>query len=131
LIKNVITSKYEITDDEDLWTMRKIESELFNDLANFKILLDNDGVITETYPYYDQAKNLMYQTPIFKPTPAFEISRKDLSREVRKNISDFGKYCYPHDFVETMVNAVGKLFENLNPRYYHESVKKLLVVRFK
>jgi hypothetical protein len=129
-IKNVFTSKYEITDDEDIWTKRKFEYELFNFLANFKILLDNNGITAETYPYYDQANELMYQIPVFKPAPVFEINRKDLSKEIREKVNYFAKNCYPHEFDEMLVNAVGKLFENLNPRYYHESVRKLLVVRF-
>lgn len=130
--RSVIISEEEISDEEYMWSVNKFEDELFQSLANFTVLSDNRGVSVETHPYYDQAREWMYLIPVLKPSPAFEINQTDLSDEIRKRVIEFereSRSC-PHLFEGAIVNAVGKLFENLNARYYHESVRKCLVVKF-
>ena len=131
-IRRVVVSEEEISDSEYVWTVSKFQNELFQYLANFTILLDNNGDMVQTHPYYDQACDLMYFIPVLKPTPIFEINRSDLSKEIRTRMIEFeneSRSC-PHLFDEAIVNSIGKLFENLNARYYHESVKKCLKVKF-
>ncbi len=130
--RRVVVSEEEISDEEYVWSVNKFQNEVFQYLANFKLLLDKEGDIVEVHPYYDQAREWMYLIPVLKPTHVFEINLKDLSKEIRKRVGEFENESHscPHLFDEAIVNAVGKLFENLNARYYHESVRKCLVVRF-
>ena len=126
----VIISDEEISDSEYLWTISKFQDELFQELSNCTKPLDNNGVVVETQPYYNQARELMYLIPISKPTIPFEINRSDLSEGMRKRIVDLKKENHPREFKEIIIEAVGKIFENINAKYYHESVRRCLKVKF-
>ncbi len=136
LIRKVNKSGEEPTDDEIEWTTAKFEDELFQYLANYTEALDNDGIIVEVKPYYQQALDLIPRIPVwiqdrFGAAPPFEIKMSTLSPEIKKRIIEFKKSSYDWVFDEAVVNAVGKLFENIDPKRYHRSVKGLLTVVFK
>ncbi len=133
--RQVDKSGEEPTDDEIEWTTAKFEDELFQYLANYTEGLDNDGDIVKVKPYYQQAADLMPRIPVwiqdrFGAAPPFEIKKSTLTPEIKKRIIEFKKNSYESIFNEAVINAVGKLFENIDPRRYHRSVKGLLTVVF-
>jgi hypothetical protein len=77
--------------------------------------------------YDAQAEDLIYRIPVHKPTPIFEIKISDLSTQVKKELDDRWKYKKEIDNI--LKEAVGRIFANVNERYFLLSVKRLLRVR--
>ncbi len=135
-IRKINKSGEEPTDDEIEWTTAKFEDKLFQFMANYTEGLDNNDDVAITKPYYKQAEHLMPRIPTwiqerFGAAPPFEIKMSTLTPEIKKRIIEFKKSSYESIFNEAVVNAVGKLFENIDRRRYHRSVKGLLTVVFK
>jgi hypothetical protein len=78
--------------------------------------------------YYErQASDLIYKIPIYNPAPIFEIKISDLNDQVKKELDDRWNYKSEVDYI--LKEAVGRVFANLNERYFLLSVKRLLKVR--
>jgi hypothetical protein len=78
--------------------------------------------------YYERkASDLIYKILIYKPTPIFEIRISDLNDQVKKELDDRWDYKREIDYI--LKEAVGRIFANLNERYFLLSVKRLLKVR--
>lgn len=73
--------------------------------------------------YQKQAKDLIYRIPVYIPTPTFIVYKKDLSDRLKDELAD-----YSEKSEDVLKAAVGRLFENINQRYFVQSVKKLLKV---
>jgi hypothetical protein len=93
-----------------------------------------EGAIDELYlclmqleSYEKQACFLMYRIPVYKPTPFFEIKISDLSKQVKKELDDRWRHKAEIDYI--LKEAVGRIFANLDERYFLLSVKRLLQVR--
>ncbi|MFI5405516.1 MAG: hypothetical protein ACHQ1D_03265 [Nitrososphaerales archaeon] len=135
LIRKINKSGEEPTDDEIEWTTAKLVDELAYHLCTYTEGLDNNGDVALTRPYYKQAEHLMPRIPVwiqerFGAAPPFEIKKSTLTPELKKRIAEFKRDSYDWVFNEALVNAVGKLFENLDKKRYHRSVKGLLTVVF-
>jgi hypothetical protein len=77
--------------------------------------------------FYDkQAYALMHIIPIYKPTPVFEIKISDINDRVVKELDDRWKYKKEIDYI--LKGAVGKIFKNIDERYFLLSVKQFLKV---
>lgn len=76
--------------------------------------------------YYKQAYALMYLIPVHKPTPIFEIKISDLNKQVKMELDARWKYKEEIDYI--LKEAVGRIFECINERYFFLSVKRLLKV---
>jgi hypothetical protein len=77
--------------------------------------------------YEEQARDLIYRIPVYKPTPSFDIKILDLNRQVKEELDarwDNGKII---DYI--LKEAVGRIFKNIDERYFLLSVKRLLKVR--
>jgi hypothetical protein len=77
--------------------------------------------------YQKQAYDLMYKIPVYKPAPFFEIKISDLSEQVKRELADRWNYKPEIDYI--LKEAVGRIFANLDERYFLLSVKRLLKVR--
>jgi hypothetical protein len=111
--------------DNTLWFTSYIIDRLKQNLANFRYILRNcEGERVEGRKYYDQA----YQMQIIgalKPTPSFVISLSDLTPKLIKEISDLDNESRGYVFLQ----AVGRIFEDINSELYHNSISKVLKVR--
>jgi hypothetical protein len=77
--------------------------------------------------YYKQAYALMYYIPVEKPIPILEIKISDLNKQVKKELDDRWNDRKTIDYI--LKEAVGRIFENIEERYFLLSVKRLLQVR--
>lgn len=77
--------------------------------------------------YEKQAVDLMYRIPIHKPTPAFEIKISDLGQQVQRELDK--RWGHKNEIDYILKEAVGRIFKNINERYFLLSVKRLLKVR--
>ena len=79
------------------------------------------------HSYEKQAYDLIYRIPIHKPTPFFEIKISDFNEQVKRELDDRWDYKKEIDYI--LKEAVGRIFTNLDERYFLLSVKRLLRVR--
>jgi hypothetical protein len=97
------------------YAMRKLKLEL----ATFEV----DG----SRKYYEQAKYLQYRIAVYKPVPIFTVYLSDLSQRMVDELRSLD----PKTLEYVLKQAVGRLFEDLNAEYYHNSVSSMLRVRLK
>lgn len=100
---------------EDSWTTDKLEQELYLDLMKVR-----SGYIQRKYE--DQAKDLIHKIPVYRPIPSFIISLVDLSDRVKAELRGLD----PQSLNYVMKEGIGKIFENVDERYFLLNVKKLL-----
>jgi len=116
---------------EEDWTKSLCEEKLFLDLAKKKeYVVLSDGTKVVIHPYYSQASYLLYRIPVYQPPPSFFVRKTDISTEVKGQLTKLQQNMKPELFAEIIVNAVGNIFENLNPDQFHARVRKYLRVRF-
>jgi hypothetical protein len=72
--------------------------------------------------YEAQAKYKMYRIPIFRPPPAFAIQLKHLEYHLKKELTSLDKETLDN----VMKEAVGRICERVDKRYFLLSVKPLL-----
>jgi hypothetical protein len=75
--------------------------------------------------YYNQAFDLL-NVGAYKPTPYFIINLSDLTRELRSELSSLEKQT--RQFV--LKQAVGRIFEDINSDLFHNSISRVLKVKF-
>lgn len=106
------------------WTEECLIDELFLQLATTKSVVSHSGkcgiVICK---YYNQAFALRKWIPIAKPAPKFVINLSDLSTRLVAELR-----CLENP-QEVLKEAVGRIFENIDERQYHQSIARKLKVR--
>jgi hypothetical protein len=127
--RKAVVSPYELTDDDLAMTTGCFVDTFSHHLGTHQEILENNGITTTIRPYIKQAEDLMYQIPVFKPVPPFIIYKSQMPKQLKKVYDGFKNFSYKHEFEAAILDAVGRVFENLNSEYYHRSVKKLLWVR--
>jgi hypothetical protein len=75
--------------------------------------------------YYNQAFDLL-RIGAYKPAPFFIINLADLSRGLRSELSSLDKQT--RQFV--LKQAVGRIFEDINSDLFHNSISRVLRVKF-
>jgi hypothetical protein len=105
-----------LTELEETYTIERTIDELYLCLMTVKDDL-----------YYKQAYALMYLIPVYKPTPIFEIKISDIDKQVKKELDHRWNSKKEIDYI--LKEAVGRIFKNLDERYFLLSVKRLLQVR--
>ena len=99
---------------------------LFIQLATTKFIVSHNGKCGITvHKYYDQALALRRWIPRARPAPAFVIESSDLSSRV---IAELKVLNYAQIVLK---QAVGRIFENIDPIEYHMSIAKALEVVLK
>ncbi|HJT49787.1 MAG TPA: hypothetical protein VJ729_16525 [Nitrososphaeraceae archaeon] len=88
-------------------------------IVNYAGLQQQQALVSK---YYKQAEYLKYKIPIYQPTPVFTIDIADLDDRLIAELYalDDPKYI--------LRQAVGRIFENIDDRYYHLAIAKLLDV---
>jgi hypothetical protein len=99
---------------DESWTTNKLIEEVYLNLMSV-----NKGF---TRKYEEQAENLIYRIPIYKPTPYFYVELGALSYKIKKELRALNDKALD----KVMKEAIGKIFENINEQYFLISVKKLL-----
>jgi hypothetical protein len=72
--------------------------------------------------YEEQARYKMYRVPVFRPPPFFVVYLKHLDDRLKKELANLDKES--KDFV--IREAIGRICEQVNKRYFLLSVKPLL-----
>lgn len=82
--------------------------------------------VTEKYgslmKYREQAKYLMYKIPVYQPSPSFIVNVVDLTDKLKSELENLDY----QSLNDVMKEAIGRIFESINQRYYLLSVKKSL-----
>ncbi len=99
---------------KEAWTTNRLTEELYLHLMSIR-----KGFCRK---YQQQAENLIYRIPIHKPTPTFYVEFHDLSYKVKQELHGLDKKTLD----KVMKEAIGRIFETINERYFLLSVKKLL-----
>lgn len=111
--------------DSTPWSTSYIIDQLKQHLANVPYTLTNDKLETiEGRKYYDQAY-LMQAIGAFKPTPGFIVHLTDLTQKLIKELSESDNETRGY----VLLQAVGRIFEDINSELYHNSISKVLKVR--
>ena len=76
--------------------------------------------------YEAQVNIKLYRIPVFRPSPAFVVYLKHLNDHVKKELASLGKET--RDYV--MKEAIGRVCEVVDKRYFLLSVKPLLQWKF-
>ena len=76
--------------------------------------------------YEEQARYKMHRIPVFLPPPVFVVHLKHLDEELKKELSSLDKES--KDFV--MKDAISRIFEQVDKRYFLLNVRPLLRWRF-
>lgn len=105
-----------ITNDDEQWTTDYTIQTLKHDLATFEV--------NGSRKYYEQAKEKIYRIPVHRPTPPFNILLADLTKRMRQELRNLDK----DTKIFVLKQAVGRIFEDINSKYYHDSVSKILTV---
>jgi hypothetical protein len=74
--------------------------------------------------YYNQAHNLL-KIGALKPTPFFVVYLSDLSPQLIKELHSLDS----KDRQFVLKQAVGRIFEDVNPTLYHNSISRVLRVK--
>jgi hypothetical protein len=107
----------------DCWTEERIIDELFLQLAETKMIIQNSDKSIAVRKYYHQALALRRWIPIAEPAPEFVVNLSDLNARIILELKTLGDPYY------VLRQAVGRIFENTDFRQYHLSVARKLKVR--
>jgi len=110
-----MTSLSDVTNNPISWTTDRLVEELYLNLMSIR--RDKTARV-----YQGQAEHLIYRIPIHKPTPYFIVELSHLSYKVKKELHDLDD----KSLDRVMKEAIGRIFENINERYFLLNVKKLL-----
>jgi hypothetical protein len=114
--------------NDERWTTERLVDELFLHLACFTDIIENNqGQTLAVKKYYHQANELLPRISVAKPTPAFIIYLSDLTSKLLQELQNSTK----EERRYVVMQAVGRIFENINSRLYHLSIAKKLKVEFK
>ena len=81
---------------------------------------NGNGVLRRLYE--QQAIYKMYRIPIYRPPPVFIVHLKHLDDRLKQELAKLDKWS--KDYV--LKEAIGKIFEHVDKRFYYLSVKSLL-----
>ncbi|MGI8833057.1 MAG: hypothetical protein ACR2IS_10530 [Nitrososphaeraceae archaeon] len=102
-------------EDGEIWTAERLTDELFLCLLKAR----EDG---GSRKYEQQAKHLIYRIPIYRPIPFFIVKIKDLSPKLKEELVSLeGK-----SLGNVIIEAIGRLVEQVDERYFPLSVRRLL-----
>jgi hypothetical protein len=103
-------------DDAKLWTTEAVIDKLELQLCS---IIDGEN----NKKYEKQAQKLIHKIPIYRDL-AFVIAHNDLSPRLLRELAS-----YDETSQQTILKAaVGRIFEAIDPRYFKQSVEKLLMV---
>ena len=100
-----------------------LEDELAFQLKTTKSIVSHKGRCgIVVHKYYDRALALRKWIPIAKPVPKFKINLSELNTRLAAEL-----WCLK-DPQYVLKEAVGRIFENIDERQYHQSIARNLKV---
>ena len=87
-----------------------------------KLDLKNLGRGVRRRLYEEQARYKMYRIPIFRPPPIFVVHLKHLDDRLKQELSTL----HSENKDDVMKEAIGRIFEQIDKRFFLLSVKPLL-----
>ena len=124
---NILQNK--LDNDEELWTEEYLIDVLFLQLASIKETVCNDkGQTIQVRKYYRQARELIKWIPITNPPSEFVINTSDLTPRIIKELTQIKTCKKARSYI--IIQAVARIFENLDFEYCHLSILRNLRVRF-
>lgn len=114
-IKKVCDSR-----SKDEWTRGRLIDECYLCLDRVEYLEEEEDRLKRKYK--EQANYLMYRIPVFDPSSPFIVNLKDLSVEVKEGLAVLDDEALD----DVMTEAIGRIFENINERYFRLSVRRFL-----
>ena len=105
---------------KDEWTTARLIDELFLELDSIKEIDEKNGLIKRGYE--ERAKWLIYRIPVYRPVPKFIINFSDLSIRIKEELADLDDEALNNVIIE----SIGRIFENINERYFRLSVRRFL-----
>jgi hypothetical protein len=92
-------------------------TEIFSSKCTAEVVEQEDGSqwIYIFHPYLQQAEHLLYKIHVYQPLPRFVIFPEDIPKGLVKELEDLGKV----EMNKVITNAVRRLYESINPDYYH------------
>ena len=112
------------TSDIEYWTISHLTDELFLQLAKIKEILNYNGKKVTFYKYYNQALRKWKWIPIYKPKAKFIINISDLTPRIYCELKSLTK----HTIQYVLKEAVKRIFENIDFKFYHEHIEDNLEV---
>ena len=110
------------------WTTQKLIDELSLHLMRIQEILTNDeGDKITVRKYYRLAAELERWIPLARPPPEYPVDKSDLNDRLRKELLEEITSEEARQYI--LNEAVGRIFENLNPERYHLSIARNLKVR--
>ena len=103
------------------WTSAYLEDRLKQHLATIET---KDEAWYDNRKYYNRAHDLL-KIGAFRPVPSFIVSLSDLSPRLVKELHSLD--ARDREFV--LKQAVGRIFEDINPELYHNSISRVLRVK--
>jgi hypothetical protein len=102
------------------FTVAALEDELVKLLSSkctAEVVEQDDGSqwIYIFHPYIQQAEHLLYKINVYRPLPKFVIFPEDIPKGLAKELESLGKV----EMNKVITNAVRRLYESVNPDYYH------------
>jgi len=118
-IQNQVNHVWELQEtckqsDNEQWSTGRIIDELFLCLMN----VEED----QRRKYLQQANYLIYRIPIYQPTPSFIINIIDLTDKIKQELENSSD----ESLNGILTEAITRIFECVNKRYFNLSVRHLL-----
>lgn len=114
-----------VTLSTEEWTSNYTKESLTYELATtIDYLVNEYGEYLAARPYYDQARYLIHKIAVYNPRPTFKIYLNHLGDKLKQQLEGYDK----RTLVYILKQAVGQIFEDIDSRYYHNSVANLLDV---
>ena len=109
------------------WTTNYIIEDLKYELCKFIDYIKDEemGEFVEGRRYCDLARYLLYHISVYRPVPIFRISLSDLNEKLKQELEILDR----STLVYVLKQAVGRIFEDIDARYYHTSISSILEVQ--
>lgn len=112
---------------EKQWTTCYVIESFAYELATYTDYLVNEhGEYIAGRFYYEQARDLQYKIPVYRPRPTFKIYLSHLSDELKHELESYSNDRKSLSYV--LKQSVGRIFEDIDSRQYHISVSSILEV---
>lgn len=116
--ENILQDISSACNKESIWTLGYLIDELYVHLVR---MVDNEHGF-RTRKYEDQARYLLYKIPIYRPVPEFVIYTHDLTERLKYELA----FLSDKNLDYVIKEVIGKIFCNIDERYYFLSVRKLV-----
>jgi|RhiMetdeSRZDD1v2_1073273.scaffolds.fasta_scaffold958657_1 hypothetical protein len=113
--------------DIEYWTIEHLIDTLFLQIAKTKEIINYNSKKITIYKYYHQALRMWKWIPISKPKAKFIVNISDLTPIIYCELKSLEN----HTVQYVLKEAVKRIFENIDFKFYHEHIEDNLEVILK